>query len=69
MLLITQGVYMAHTAEILLFKYALMSEYISEMGIPALSHAMLHFTVGDKYAEAVLFAYCSIIKREYNISY
>ena len=67
MLLITQGVYMTHIAETILFKYVLMSEYISEMGIPVLSHAMLLFTSADKYAEAVLFAYCAIIKREYNI--
>lgn len=60
---------MAHTAETLLMKYALLSEYVGEMGSPVLSHAMLLFTAGDKYAEAVLFAYCAIIKREYNISY
>lgn len=60
---------MTHVAEKLLIKYALMSEYIDCLGSPALSHAMLSYTSADKYAEAVLFAYCAIIKRNYNINY
>lgn len=69
MLLITQEVYMTHVAENLLWKYVIMIEYVGCLGTPALSRAMLQFTIGDKYAEAVLFAYCAIIKRRYNIQY
>ena len=58
---------MTHVAETVLMKYALMSEYISELGTPVLSLAMLMDTATDKYAEAVLFAYCAIIKRQCNI--
>lgn len=69
MLLITPEVYMTHIAEKVLMQYALLSEYITEMDAPALSHAMLLFTAADKYAAAVLFAYCAIIKRQYSIDY
>lgn len=69
MLLDTKEVYMTHVAERILIKYALMSEYIDCLGAPSLSHAMLTYTIGDKYAEAVLFAYCAMVKRQYNINY